>query len=144
MTETIRRQLELPHSREDVWRALTDSAVLGEWMYPNDFEPRRGHQFTFRVPPNPRADFDGTVRCEVLQCKPSSELTYSWAGGNVVGTRVDYRLESNGTGTRVTFEHAGFDLTQPWGEQALRGAEYGWDLMLKRLADMVSKSVAQH
>lgn len=47
------------------------------------------------------------------------------------------------TGTRVTFEHAGFDLTQPWGEQALRGAEYGWDLMLKRLADVFLKSATQ-
>ena len=36
-------------------------------MSPDDFEPRAGHQFTFHVPPNPQASFDGfVVRCEVL------------------------------------------------------------------------------
>ena len=29
-----------------------------------------------------------------------------------------YRLESDGDGTRVFFEHSGFDMSQPWGEQA--------------------------
>jgi hypothetical protein len=31
---------------------MTDTirATLAEWMFPNDFEPRVGHQFTFRVP----------------------------------------------------------------------------------------------
>ena len=33
---------------------LANSASLAEWMYANDFEPRVGHQFTFRVPPNPK------------------------------------------------------------------------------------------
>lgn len=50
MTRIIRRELTFLQSPESVWRALTNSAALAEWMYPNDFEPRVGHQFTFRVP----------------------------------------------------------------------------------------------
>ena len=46
---------------EQVWRAITDSATLAEWMFPNDFEPRVGHRFTFRVPGNPKVNFDGLV-----------------------------------------------------------------------------------
>lgn len=138
MTGSIKRELVLPQSPEVVWRALTDSVALAEWMYPNDFAPRVGHRFTFRVPPNPQAGFDGIVRCEVLECVPSSRLTYSWAGGPVVGTQVSYRLEPEGDGTRVFFEHSGFDLSQPWGDGALKGAEVGWDRMLDALTRVVA------
>ena len=55
MTKSIRREVLIPQPCEQVWRALTDSAALAEWMYPNDFEPRVGHHFTFRVPPNPKS-----------------------------------------------------------------------------------------
>ena len=140
MTDGIRRELLIPESRERVWRALTDSATLAEWMFPNDFEPRVGHHFTFRVPANLKAGFDGlVVRCEVLECEPPSHLKFSWsAGGPVVDTRVSFRLEPDGDGTRVLFEHSGFGVSQPWGEEALRGAEFGWAKMLKQLHTVVA------
>jgi len=106
-----------------------------EWMYPNDFEPRVGHHFTFRMPANPKFGFDGIVRCEVLECEPPSRLAYSWSGGPGV---VSYRLEPDGDGTRVFFEHSGFDVSQPWGKQALRGAEVGWEKMFERLTGVVA------
>jgi uncharacterized protein YndB with AHSA1/START domain len=78
MTKTIRREILIPQPREQVWRALTDSTALAEWMFPNDFVPRVGHHFTFQVPPNPKARFDGlVVRCEVLECEPPSRLAFS-------------------------------------------------------------------
>jgi uncharacterized protein YndB with AHSA1/START domain len=138
MTKTIRKEIVIRQPREEVWRALTDSAALAEWMYPNDFEPRVGHRFTFRVPPNPKAGFDGIVHCQVLECEPPSRLAYSWAGGAVVNTQVCYWLEPDGDGTRLFFEHSGFDLSQPWGDQALQGAEFGWVKMLERLLGVVA------
>jgi uncharacterized protein YndB with AHSA1/START domain len=142
MTASIHREAALPQPQDVVWQALTDPAVLAEWMYPNDFEPRVGHRFTFRVPPNPKVDFDGTVRCEVLECAPPSTLAYSWAGGAVAGTQVRYRLEPDGDGTRLHFEQSGFDLSQSWGEEARRGAEYGWKMMLDKLADVLASRSA--
>jgi uncharacterized protein YndB with AHSA1/START domain len=140
MTSTIRRELLFPQPREQVWRAITDSATLAEWMFPNDFEPRVGHQFTFRVPGNPKMNFDGlTVRCEVLECEPPSRLEFSWSvGGPVENTRVSFRLEPDAGGTRVLFEHSGFDVTQPFGQQAFKGAEFGWAKMLKQLAAVLT------
>jgi uncharacterized protein YndB with AHSA1/START domain len=139
MTKTVRREIVIPQPREQVWRALTDSATLAEWMYPNDFEPRVGHHFTLRVPPNPKAGFDGlVVRCEVLECEPPSRLVFSWSAGGLVGTRVSFRLETDGEGTRVLLEHSGFDVSQPWAEQAFRGAEFGWAKMLKQLPAVVA------
>ena len=108
-------------------------------MFPNDFVPRVGHHFTFQVPPNPKVGFDGmVVRCEVLECQPPSRLAFSWSAGGLEGTRVSFRLEPEGEGTRILFEHSGFDVSQPWGDQALRGAEFGWAKMLKKLPAVVA------
>jgi uncharacterized protein YndB with AHSA1/START domain len=151
MTKTIQREILIPQPRSAVWRAITDSATLAEWMYPNDFEPRVGHHFTFRVPPNLKAGFDGiVVRCEVLECEPPSEngvgrLAFSWsAGGPVENTRVSFRLEPDGDDTRVFFEHSGFDVSMPFGEQAFKGAEYGWAKMLKQLGAVLAGLAADH
>lgn len=140
MTKTIQREILIPQLREQVWRALTDSVALAEWMFPNDMEPRVGHHFTFRVPSNPKAGFEGlVVRCEVLECEAPSRLVFSWsAGGPVVNTRVSFRLEPDDKGTRVFLEHSGFDMTQPWGDQAFKGAEYGWARMLGQLPTVVA------
>lgn len=145
MTNAIRREIVIPQSREQVWRAITDSATLAEWMYPNDFEPRVGHHFTFRVPANPKVGFIGlVVRCEVLECEPPSWLLFSWSvGGPVDNTRVSFRLEPDGDGTRLLFEHSGFDVSVPFGEQAFHGAEFGWAKMFKQLAAVVARLAAE-
>jgi uncharacterized protein YndB with AHSA1/START domain len=134
VTHTIRRELRFPQPPETVWRALASRAALAEWMYPNDFEPREGHQFTFRVPPNqPR--FEGlVVRCEVLKCVPARELVFTWVVGDFLNTCVSYRLEPDGTGTRVVFEHTGFEQ-----EPAFKGAEYGWKMMHGKLARLLNE-----
>jgi hypothetical protein len=51
---------------------------------------------------------------------------------------ASYRLESDGHGTRVFFEHSSFDLSQPWVDQAIQGAEFGWAEMLKKLSAVVA------
>ncbi len=150
MTNMIQREMLLPQPREQVWRAITTRATLAEWMYPNDFEPRVGHHFTFQVPPNPKVGFEGlVVHCEVLECEPPVEhaggrLAFSWSAGGLVDTRVSFRLEVEGTGTRLFFEHAGFDISQPFGEQAFHGAEYGWAKMLKQLVAVVAGLTTDH
>src|SRR5690349_3338726 len=140
MTKSIQKELRFPQPPVQVWQAITDRATLAQWMFPNDFEPRVGHRFTFQVPGNPKANFDGlTVRCEVLECDPPHRLVFSWsAGGPVENTRVTFRLEPDGPGTRLLFEHAGFDLAHPFGEHAFKGAEFGWTRMLNQLAALVT------
>lgn len=142
MTGNIKRELRFPQPIDQVWSALTDSKALAEWMYPNDFEAKVGHRFTFRVPPNPEAGFEGiVVRCEVLACTPRQELAFSWSAGGVVeNTRVSYRLERDGDGTLVTFEHTGFDVSEPGGKQALGGAKYGWKMMHDQLVDLLART----
>lgn len=139
MTKVIQRELRLSQPREQVWRALTNGKTLAQWMFPNDFEPRIGHHFTFQVPPKPDVGFEGlVVRCEVLECEPPARLAFSWsAGGPVDNTQVSFRLEPDGGGTRLLFEHSGFDFSQPWAEEAFHGATYGWTDMLQKLSAVV-------
>ena len=103
---------------------------------PEDLSSPQHH--TIRVPANPKAGFDGiVVCCQVLECEPPSRLAYSWSAGPIIDTQVIYRLEPDGDGTRVFFEHSGLDMSQPWGEQAFRGADFGWAKMLERLPGVV-------
>ena len=134
MSDSIRRELVFPQSRQEVWCALTDPGSLAEWMFPNDFEAMVGRRFTFRVPPNPQVRFEGMlVEGEVLVCDPPRELSYSWIGGDV-RTRVSYRLEVHDDGTRVFFEQSGFER-----DQARKGAEHGWNRMHGLLAELLSR-----
>ncbi len=79
-----------------------------------------------------------SVQCEVLQCDEPNLLVFSWEAGELVGTQVSFKLERDGTGTRLLFEHSGFDVSQPFGKRARHGAEYGWSEMLNKLAKIVS------
>jgi uncharacterized protein YndB with AHSA1/START domain len=139
MTKTIRREIVVPQARERVWRGVAESAALAEWMFPNDFVARVGHRFTFQVPGNPKVNFEGlVVRCEVLECEAPSRLVFSWSAGGLVDTQVSFRLEAEGEGTRLFFEHSGFDVALPGIMQAFKGAEYGWAKMLGQLPAMVA------
>jgi uncharacterized protein YndB with AHSA1/START domain len=149
MNNTIQREVMFPQPRTAVWAALTTREMLAEWMYPNDFEPRVGHRFTFKVPPNPKMNIPGlTVHCEVLECAPPRDdgndggrLVFSWTvGGPVVETRVSFQLLRDGAGTRLLFEHGGFELSQPYADQAFAGAGYGWGKMLNQLGEMLGQS----
>jgi uncharacterized protein YndB with AHSA1/START domain len=134
VTDTIRRELKFPQAPGVVWRALTTRAALAEWMYPNDFEPRVGHRFTFRVPPKPQLENGLVVRCEVVTCVPPSELAFTWVVDDFLDTRVRYRLEADGAGTRVLFEHTGFEQ-----KPAFQGAQYGWKMMHGQLATVLEQ-----
>jgi uncharacterized protein YndB with AHSA1/START domain len=144
MTKTIQREILIPQPREQVWRALTDSTSLAEWMFPNDFAPQVGHRFNFQVPPNPKANFAGlVVNCEVLVCEPPHRLAFSWSAGGLTDTQVSFQLEPDGEGTRLLFEHAGFDVSQAWGNQAFKGAEFGWTKILGQLPAVVAGLTAE-
>jgi len=38
---------------EKVWRALTDSPAIEQWLVQNNLQPRVGHRFQVRVEPKP-------------------------------------------------------------------------------------------
>jgi uncharacterized protein YndB with AHSA1/START domain len=71
-TRSVVVERELPHPPAKIWRALTQGALIEEWLMKNDFEPVVGHRF------NLRADW-GAVDCQVLAVEPNKTLSYTWA-----------------------------------------------------------------
>jgi uncharacterized protein YndB with AHSA1/START domain len=124
-TVSITHEAVLPQPPERVWTVLTEPAAIESWLMPNDFEPRLGHHFTFTTNPIPAASFDGIIHCEVVELDPPRRLAYIWTGGGLA-TKVTYRLEPEGEGTRLYFEHSGFDLDNPVHRMAHHGMGAGW------------------
>ena len=58
----------MPHAPEKIWRALTQSALIAEWLMTNDFQPAVGHRFKFRS--TPIAGWNGVAASEVLVLAP--------------------------------------------------------------------------
>jgi uncharacterized protein YndB with AHSA1/START domain len=144
MTETALRSIvverEMPHPPEKIWRALTESTLIEDWLMKNDFEPVVGHKFNFRA--QPVMGWNGVTDCEVLEIVPLKRLVYSWSasGEQAEGglkTIVTWTLTSRANGTHVRMEQAGF---RPQDEGGYRGMGSGWPRILGRLENIAAKS----
>ena len=56
----------------------------------------------------------GKQPCEVIAAEPEKLLAYSFAPGTL-NTTITWRLQPEGSGTRLFLEHKGFDLDSPLG-----------------------------
>jgi uncharacterized protein YndB with AHSA1/START domain len=138
MKRTIRKTVTYPHPREHVWRAITDPALLGQWLMPNDFAPVPGHKFQFRTDPKP--GWDGIVNCEVLEVAPPGLLKFAWVGGPL-NTVVTFKLEALAENqTRLDFEHSGFDGVRAVLVSFILGP--GWGKMFKKRMPRVMLSAS--
>jgi uncharacterized protein YndB with AHSA1/START domain len=135
-TETISFEFELHHEPEKVWRALTDPALLAEWLLPVvglKLEP--GAAFAFEAQPQP--GWDGLVNCRFLEIEADRKLSYTWAVGDMdIDTVVTFTLAPTASGTRLSLVQSGF---KPDQKQNFGGARYGWKLMGGKLVDLLAK-----
>jgi uncharacterized protein YndB with AHSA1/START domain len=126
-TRTLVIEREMPHPPEKIWRALTQGALIEEWLMKNDFQPEVGHRFNFRSTPVP--NWDGVINSEVLVVEPHSRLSYSW--GTMGSTSVvTWTLTPTKGGTHLRMEQTGFR-----SEEAAnyKGANYGWTKFIGNL-----------
>jgi uncharacterized protein YndB with AHSA1/START domain len=99
MPETrITRSVELEAGADDVWRALTEPELLGDWLDSVvDIDVRPGGEGTL-------VDADGGVRrARVDEVQPARRLALRWwpeDGGGPAST-VELELEQTEHGTRV-------------------------------------------
>jgi uncharacterized protein YndB with AHSA1/START domain len=109
--------------------ALTDPRAIAEWLMPNDFQPRLGHRFQFRVA-NARG-WSGVVDCEVTRIEPYTRLAYTWKSDKV-DTVVEWSLQPTAKGTRLELVHSGFKGV---GQTILRKFMMGpgWSRMLEKV-----------
>jgi uncharacterized protein YndB with AHSA1/START domain len=135
-TDAIAFEIELRHAPEKVWRALTDPALLSEWLLPVlDLKLEAGAAFRLQAPPLP--GWDGTVNCRVREIDPGRKLSYSWVvGDGFLDTIVVFSLAATASGTRLTIVQSGFREDQ---KKNFGGARYGWRLMGTRLIDLLAR-----
>jgi len=134
-TDSIAFELELSHSPQKVWRALTDPALLTEWLLPVvELALEPGAAFTFKTQPYP--GWDGTVSCRLLEVEPHKKLSYSWAVGEMgLDTVVTFILTPTASGTHLSLVQSGF---KPEQKQNFGGARYGWKMMGGKLVDLLA------
>jgi uncharacterized protein YndB with AHSA1/START domain len=135
-TRSIVVERTLPYPQEKIWRALTQSELIEQWLMPNDFTAIVGHRFNFRT--KPQGDWDGVVDCEVLAVEPNRHLRYSWRGGSDTNPRYGSRLDTVVTwtltpvegGTHVRMAHDGFT---PQNDSAYDAMSPGWGRVLQSI-----------
>jgi uncharacterized protein YndB with AHSA1/START domain len=115
------------HPPQKLWRALTETPLIAQWLMKNDFEPVAGRKFQFRSDPVP--NWNGVIDCEVLIVDPLKQLSYSWStmGAEFV---VLWTLTPAEGGTHLRMEQSGF---RPGQQAAYQGANYGWQRFLANM-----------
>ncbi len=126
-TRTLVVERVFPHPPEKLWRALTENALIAQWLMKNDFEPVVGRKFQFRSEPMP--NWDGLINSEVLIVEPLKRLSYAWSSLGLESV-VLFTLSPSEGGTHVRMEHSGF---RPDQQAAYQGANYGWQHFFGRL-----------
>ena len=124
---------KLSHPPAKVWRALTQGALIEEWLMKNDFQAVVGHRFSFRQEPNQY--WNGIVECEVTVVEPNQRLAYRW-GALGLESLVNWTLTPVDGGVLLRMEQSGF---RPDQEQNYRGAQYGWKGFMDKLEQVIAK-----
>lgn len=131
LTYHIHLHAMIDADQAQVWRALTDPALIAQWLMENDFAAQEGHRFTLRD--KPRFNWDGIVHGKVLEVDEPRRLTYTWIGGNdMPETTVSWFLQGQNGQTKLTLSHTDF-----------RGLKYGLigRLLKKGWNDMLHKGL---
>ena len=134
-SEALTFDFDLAHPPEKVWRALTDPALLAEWLLPvTGLKLEAGAAFTFKTQPYP--GWDGTVSCRFREIEPQRKLSYTWVVGEMLDTVVTFTLTPSATGTHLSLVQSGF---KPDQKQNFGGARYGWKMMGGKLEDLLGR-----
>jgi uncharacterized protein YndB with AHSA1/START domain len=133
-TESISFEFDLQHSPERVWRALTEPALLTEWLLPvAELELEPGAAFTFKTQAYP--GWDGIVNCRILEIDAHKKLSYTWGAGGMDNV-VTFTLTPTASGTRLSLVQSGF---KPEQKRNFGGARYGWKMMGGKLVDLLAR-----
>ena len=131
----------LPHAPEVIWKTLTSGELIGRWlMAPTGFEPVKGKHFTFQT--TPAGEWDGIIRCEVLDVVAKERLVYTWKGGHLgnvgygslLDTIVTWTLAPVEAGTSLRLVHSGF--VTPRNDSAFKNMSEGWKKVVGKIDDI--------
>ncbi len=141
MTDRIEKTVELNAPIERVWRALTDHSEFGAWFKVRLDQPFvRGGRSTGNITEPGYEHLKWEAR--VLEMDEPRLFAFAWrpdfdaATGELgeLETRVEFRLEPSGQGTRLVVSEAGFDALPPGKrELVMRRNDGGWAEQTRRI-----------
>lgn len=143
--DRIVRTVEIAAPVARVWQALTDYRQFGEWFRVDLDQP-----FTPGAVSTGKMTYPGYEgypwRAIVERIEPEALFSMRWPhGGDAEDaaepmTLVEFRLEPNGAGTRLTVTESGFASLPPDKRvEAFRSNSRGWDIQTRNIADYVEK-----
>jgi uncharacterized protein YndB with AHSA1/START domain len=138
--DRIVHEIIYPHPIWTVWRALTTSAALAQWLMPNDFVAQVGHRFTFHT--EPQGGWNGIVQCQVVELDAPYRVAYTWQGSPTLpNTLVTFTLEAQEQQTRLRLEHSGFAAGGAAGLSIRDLLDSGWrsNLLHKALPELLDR-----
>jgi uncharacterized protein YndB with AHSA1/START domain len=131
-TRSVIVEKEFPHPPQKVWRALTESSLIEQWLMKNDFQPVPGHSFNLRMDPVP--NWNGVIDCQVVTVEPFKTLSYTW-GTLGLGSVVTFTLTPTDVGTHLRVVQSGF---RPDQEAAYKGAQWCWQKFIGGMEQVVA------
>jgi uncharacterized protein YndB with AHSA1/START domain len=125
---SIRLEVDVPGTPEEVWEAVATGPGIGSWFVPAVVEPRAGGTMTLSFGPG----LDET--CQITAWEPPQRFAYGVPGGEAVGP-LDYEFTvSPGTGGQcvVRLVNRGF-AAGPDADDEYTAMDSGWRLFLAGL-----------
>ena len=133
----IRDEIMIEASPQQVFGALTEAGPLEQWMATAaESDARTGGRFRFQfefVDPSQNNVQEGEYRALDEGSRVELPWTFPFTPKQ---TTVTYTLAAEGEGTRVEFEHAGFEEGEPW-DGAYERFTRGWRMFLEGLKSYV-------
>jgi len=122
-----------PHPIDRVWKAITSSDALAQWLMSNDFKPEVGRSCTFEFCVEGSTD-DHLVHVTVQDLRAPTFMRWRWRNEDESeATTVTFELEEVGDGTLLRIRHTG-----PASRSLAEGLEKGWPTKLGDLEAALS------
>ena len=147
MADSIERSVELDAPIERVWRALTDHEEFGTW-----FRVRLDGPFVVGEMSRGRMAYPGYEAypwdARVLVMDAPRLFAFEWPHieapdedpAQAAWTRVEFRLEPIGIGTRLTVTESGFEALPPGRRvEFMRRNEGGWAIQAENIRAHVER-----
>ena len=133
--KVIKREVLIDAPPARVWEHITDPKKIAGWFMPTDFEARVGKEFSLLCEHE-------TVSCVVKEIIPHQKLVYTFQSATTrVETLVTFTLVKEGTGTRVTIIHSGWDALPPADQDVSDQFDQGWRGFLQNLQGRLAATI---
>lgn len=124
-----------PHQPAQVWKALTHSAALAEWLMKNDFEPVEGRTFSMWCKDGKGGT--ATYSCKLLSYNPPHRMLWSWTHKGIQEQNqsfVEFFVEAAAGGTKLKVVHHG-DLSA----EDIEKFKGGWPARLELIEGLIGQ-----